>query len=430
MNKVRKFLVIFVIVLNLYATIVENVQIDCEFKSGDYYIKTKTWTNKYFCWINSKAVIQLENKDGNNNSNVELVHFNSQKDTEYFATFRKLKEIFSNLHYLYIYLSNLTGISNQDLKHFPDLQYITINGCEVSSLPSSLFQFNKKLKFIRIEHNKILSLIGQNIFNNLPNLQSVKFGENKCLNETINCEGRPQIDELSARFSSSCFSYLYDQLNTLIERQEENLAEKLNKSTKNLQDKGADHKKLVVEILDSFSDHHKNYTEKITNLERVDDYLRGGIDKIGENQSFQRISVTQQKTDIDDFKKSFNDNLKSLENQNKEVSEKIVHQGNINYEVQEKIKELKNDLKQNFEADAVVKHNLENIQQSKDKTIEELKSHNEELRTTIKELKSNIKTLENKLLDQERTSASLWEKIREISEKIKNQDETNQEKQR
>lgn len=130
----------------------------------------------------------------------------------------------------------------------------------------------------------------------------------------------------------------------------------------------------------------------------------------------------QQKTEIDGNKKSFNDNLK-------ELREKITHQDNIlKYDVKDKIKELKTDLKQNSEHDAVVKHNLDNIQQSKDKVIEELKSKieelktsNEQLRTTIEELKSNMKTMENKILDQESISATLWEKMKEINEKIKSQ---------
>lgn len=169
-------------------------------------------------------------------------------------------------------------------------------------------------------------------------------------------------------------------MKNLIEKQEKSFNEKvekvqtfqsssisnLNEITKDLKNEVANNKKLVIELLELFSDHYRNSTEKITNLENVRSYLRKRIDEIGKIQASQEILISKQKTEVDENTKALNESLKS----DMELSEKIVHQENvIKFEVKEKIKELKNDLIKNIEDVAVVKHNLDMLYKLKIKPL-------------------------------------------------------------
>lgn len=213
MEEAKKSLAIFVIAFCIASVSNMEIELDCGVRN--LYTKT-TPVDKYCCTINPTSITKFENKDvlnvtgnhknGKTNSDVELVKFIDQEDISYLASLPKLQEVFTNLRYIKILNSNLNGISNQDLKYLPNLQYIEIYDCKISSLPSSLFQFNQKLDFISIWYNQELDHVGKDVFKNLPKLQSVIFRWNKCLNEQIYCEGRDQIDELSLRLSSSSCS--------------------------------------------------------------------------------------------------------------------------------------------------------------------------------------------------------------------------------
>lgn len=222
MIEMKKILAFFVIAVSI--TSVLNIEIECDYRSSEgFYIKRNSKAYKYCCYISSSSITQLEDKDvltvtgahqdGYSNNDVEALDFYGQEDTTFLATFPKLAEVFPNFRYLLINIAYLNGFSNQDLKHFPDLEYIVILGCQINSLPSSLFQYNRKLKLIRIAFNEELDHVGRDIFKNLTNLQSVSFEGNKCLNEYIKCDGRHEIDELNLRLSfSSCSSKTLKQI--------------------------------------------------------------------------------------------------------------------------------------------------------------------------------------------------------------------------
>lgn len=161
--------------------------------------------------------------DGKSNNDVESVTFINQVNTEYLTTFTHLNEKFPNFKYLQIVYSELNGISSQNLKHFRNLENITIDECKVASLPSDLFTYNKKLKYAKFKNNLELIVVGKDIFNNLPNLQTVTVLGNNCFNEHINSEGRNQIDELSARLSTSSCVSQSDRLEILMKKLEKNV---------------------------------------------------------------------------------------------------------------------------------------------------------------------------------------------------------------
>lgn len=210
--EVKQVFAIFVI--SNCMTLVFNMEIECDYKMDNFYTTTTNYdVHKYYCHITSSSLSNLENKDyltitgthlaGKNSSDVELIFFGSIKNTSYFAIFPQLQDVFPNFHRLVFYNTDLDGISDQNLKYFHNLQYIGMYYCEIFSLPSTLFQFNRNLKLIIFENNSQLNFIGRDIIYNLPALQYVRFTWNKCLNEEILCEGRNEIDELTERIASS-----------------------------------------------------------------------------------------------------------------------------------------------------------------------------------------------------------------------------------
>lgn len=254
MIEVKKFLEIFVIVNCITAVL--NIELESSYKNRKFYTTSTGAADKYCCFISDGSITKVEDKDiltvngahesGKNNNDVEAVIFNKIQNTSYLAIFSKIQEVFPSLRYLEFYNTNMNGITNEDMKYLSNLQSVEILNCTISSIPSSLFQFNRYLKSIVIEDNSELDHIGKDIFNNLPYLQSVRFKANKCLNEEILCEGRNQIDKLSSRiFSSSCF---------------------------------------LVHLFNLVEQHEKNLTEKVKIQEYVNNDLRKNIDQIVKNQ--------------------------------------------------------------------------------------------------------------------------------------------------
>lgn len=134
-------------------TSVFNMEIDCKYRELDLYITTTTKVKKYreIDRINRDVLkVYGDHQNGKNNSNVEGITFSVYVyESSYLATFEKLTYVFPNLRCIHIESCNINGLSNQHLKHIPDLESIEIDTCNsLSILPSSLFKYNQKLKFI------------------------------------------------------------------------------------------------------------------------------------------------------------------------------------------------------------------------------------------------------------------------------------------
>lgn len=86
------------------------------------------------------------------------------------------EKFFKNIAGLTINNSKLKKISQNDLKEFPKLKEIFIISNEVENLDSNLFEFNKSLKLVWIEGNKIKK-IGAEIFDELHELIFINIRE-------------------------------------------------------------------------------------------------------------------------------------------------------------------------------------------------------------------------------------------------------------
>lgn len=401
MIAVKSFLTIFVIAFCI--TSVHNIEINCVFRYESYYSTSNSSEMDYFCAIWNPAITRLEDKNiltvtgdhqaGKSNKDVKGIKFNRYQDLTFFSTLSQFREVFPSFRNLHFFESNLNGLSSQDLKYFPDLEYFSMNNSKISSIPSTLFQNNKKLKLIQFEGNKELNFIGQDIFNIPSNLQYVRFAKNKCLNEEILAEGRTQINQLSVRISSSSCLSDFDRLQQTI---------------MNLKTEVEDQKKMMIGKLELVNDYGKKITEKVAALENADNYLRKGIDDIVKTQTSQgnsilnlKILTNKQQIEIDEYATTFNETLNAVIEKQKELSEKIKNQGNFNNEVKKDVKDMKNDLMKNIEDVSAVKQNLEKITQSIDKSIEDLKA--------------KIQALEVKYSIQEKI---LLAKNQKLSEKI------------
>lgn len=117
------------------------MEIICLHGLSTFHTNTTESPEKYQCAITAKLTITMENKDvltvfnedhydadknRKNSTDVEVVLLMFHKDKSYLGLFQKLQETFPNFQYLEIIASKIDGMSNQDLKYLPKLEYFTI----------------------------------------------------------------------------------------------------------------------------------------------------------------------------------------------------------------------------------------------------------------------------------------------------------------
>lgn len=75
---------------------------------------------------------------------------------------------------------HLTSITAEDLKSFPVLKEIWLQGNKLVSLEDNLFSQTPKLEFVYLNNNKIIN-VGFGLLECLNNLQFAYFNENPCI---------------------------------------------------------------------------------------------------------------------------------------------------------------------------------------------------------------------------------------------------------
>ena len=89
---------------------------------------------------------------------------------------RDLLESFPNLDHISIN-GGLTEITKTDLAGYVNLKFLDLQGCELTRLPSDLFDKTPNLEVIYFSHNKISS-IGENLLEPLEKIKYVDFKGN------------------------------------------------------------------------------------------------------------------------------------------------------------------------------------------------------------------------------------------------------------
>lgn len=108
--------------------------------------------------------------------------------------------------------SDIEVLSNEDLKPYPQLRYLTISGSKIRTLAGDLFKFNSNIQYIDFFSSRQMELVDNNILEGLQSLKFVNFGDCSCINYVaIN---QQEIEWLKQALIGSCPYSLSSTLTT------------------------------------------------------------------------------------------------------------------------------------------------------------------------------------------------------------------------
>jgi Leucine rich repeat len=112
------------------------------------------------------------------------VHFDEIRAIEFQSCFmyylpRGLEKFKPDLMILFVLYSHMREIHQADLKVFPALESLSLNGNKIQVLEADLFKFNTKLRIFSIFHNHIRH-VDPSIFSHLQSMVFIRFEFNPC----------------------------------------------------------------------------------------------------------------------------------------------------------------------------------------------------------------------------------------------------------
>lgn len=115
---------------------------------------------------------------------------------------KTLKNFFPNLKAIQFYTTDLEEISSDDLKQFPNLEYLNLAFNLLKKLPGDLLGYTLKLKVV-VFHNNKLANVGLGILDGLNSLSDVDFQANTCIN--LNAQTPDELETLKEELKINCF---------------------------------------------------------------------------------------------------------------------------------------------------------------------------------------------------------------------------------
>jgi len=150
---------------------------------------------------NVRVVTQFERVDGlvRGHTNPILAVFFRGLTLNYLPS--GMDEVLLDLLVISVFNSNLLQITKNDLKPFPKLEGLWLNGNKISVIERDLFKYNPELILVSFHQNRLLHIDG-NVFDSLTKMRYGYFVGNACINKQV--ERRSEINVLIAMFKSQC----------------------------------------------------------------------------------------------------------------------------------------------------------------------------------------------------------------------------------
>lgn len=111
------------------------------------------------------------------NLDVKLLHATRVK-MDYIP--QNLETFFPHLVGFFFHNTGIKSFSKDDLKPFPKMTYLMMQGSEIEELPNNIFEFNGKIDYVNFSKNKI-KLIGPRVLSSIPNLKLLNLERNICV---------------------------------------------------------------------------------------------------------------------------------------------------------------------------------------------------------------------------------------------------------
>lgn len=190
----------------LVVPIVTSLRIRCQYQSvatfasviGSHY---KCYTRKVVIKNPNEVIEGIDgaHEDGKSSDDVKSISI-FEATCHYFP--KGLEKIFKNIQDITVYHSGLRAISRDDLRPFPDLTALSLENNRITSLDSNLFEFNTKLKRIKLKDN-FFTIIGAGVFDSLKDLTelSISYDDGRITRNAFDRDGVERIKhEVALKF--------------------------------------------------------------------------------------------------------------------------------------------------------------------------------------------------------------------------------------
>lgn len=139
---------------------------------------------------------------GKSNADVRLLRINGIPTLPYFP--RGIENFFPNLNAIGISNGNIASLQGNELDPFRNLTWFVLDGhSPLQRIPGNLFANTPLLTSIWLYGNKIKQ-VGENLFNNLPQLRYANFFYNYCINRAEYIGKLPELIENIRTQCPSC----------------------------------------------------------------------------------------------------------------------------------------------------------------------------------------------------------------------------------
>lgn len=145
----------------------------------------------------------------------------------------KFPQKFTNISRFTVVNSRLKEIKKENLKQFPNLNYLRIERNDVEVIEADLFEANPLIEIIDLRDNKIW-FIGENCFENLVKVREIFLNGNECIDSS---KGSTDIVDFNDEVNEKCFSMsnqlkiIKKELKDEIQKVKEENESKVSKST-------------------------------------------------------------------------------------------------------------------------------------------------------------------------------------------------------
>lgn len=192
-------------IIFLIKSTVFTSELMCKFYTGEW----KHAGQMYYCIVednqifdNSRIIIDSINethKEIKTIDDVRGIKFDNITSLSFFP--QNIENFFKNLTLILVRSSNLQEINQKDLRPFENLQYLFLAKNNLMTIEAELFEFNKKLKIIWLDMNKI-SQIDKHAFNGLDDLIMLDLSNNNCETNFIYAKTRTAVLEVVAKIKN------------------------------------------------------------------------------------------------------------------------------------------------------------------------------------------------------------------------------------
>ncbi|KAG5679088.1 hypothetical protein PVAND_008683 [Polypedilum vanderplanki] len=176
------FIIFFYCLAILKFSSTNSVTIEC-----NYYWYNLFNSVSYECIVRNKEIFtddrvniekaEGEHVEGKTDDDVTTFRIYNADNLKFFPS--NINNVFKNLKFLGIQLTNIAEITSDDLKVFPKLEFLTLSDNEIKVIKDDTFKFNIRLRTIYLNGNKI-SHIDPKSFSELKNLEKLFLEENIC----------------------------------------------------------------------------------------------------------------------------------------------------------------------------------------------------------------------------------------------------------